>query len=77
MNRRRRLAILAAAVLASLAGSGVAASALPGAPSVTATPNSGENSHGDWLCVHVDTVELTYCQGDPLPAELIPDTSSL
>jgi len=78
VNRRRRLAIVATAVLASFAGTGIAANALPAASAPTLTkPAEGDNTHGDWWCIHTDTLELTYCQGDPLPDQLIPDTPSL
>ena len=78
MTRRHRFAVIAAAVLASLGGSAVAANAsLPGAPEVS-TVSGGENTHGDWVCVHVETVMVTYCQGDPLPERLpLPDRPNL
>lgn len=74
MNRRRRIAIVAVSVLASLAGSVAVGHALPGTPNIERGATGGENSHGDWWCVHTDTLELTYCQGDPLPERLpVPD----
>lgn len=78
MNRRR-FAIVAVSVLASLGGTAVAGNALPG-PTAAIEPGAtgGENTHGDWWCVHTDTLELTYCQGDPLPERLpLPDRPAL
>jgi len=63
VNRRRRLVIIAAAVLASFAGSTVAASA-------TGTNGANENRQGDWWCVYVETVTFGVCQGNPLPERL-------
>ncbi len=64
MNRRRRLAIVAVAALASLVGP---AAAVQAGNTLT---RDGENEHGDWWCVAVDRINLGYCQGNPLPERL-------
>ncbi|MDQ1438744.1 MAG: hypothetical protein QOK43_2373 [Acidimicrobiaceae bacterium] len=68
MSRRRRLAIVTAAVVASLTGSVAGASALPsGGHHIQ---SSGANDHGDWWCVAVQGPDIGYCQTDPLPDRL-------
>ncbi len=70
MNRPRRLAVIAAAVVASLAGSAVAATA-HSSDATEYQQRSGENTHGDWWCVYVDRpVDAGVCQGNPLPKRL-------
>jgi invasion protein IalB len=58
------MATLVVSVLTSAVG-GWASAAQAAAPQSTPT-----NEHHDWWCVAVDTTNVGYCQGDPLPERL-------
>lgn len=71
MTPHRRLAVVAATVVALFSGSAAAAVALPNhLPSTREVAESGENEHGDWWCVAIEETDLGYCQTDPLPERL-------
>jgi hypothetical protein len=64
---RRRLAVIAVAVLASLGGGTVAAQAGPSSHHIQSMPS---DDYGYWYCIGVETIDLGYCQGNPLPDRL-------
>jgi hypothetical protein len=68
----RRLAAVAV-LTASLAGLGTGlAHADPSAPEVRLphVHTTLSNDYGDWWCIGVETIDLGYCQGNPLPRRL-------